>query len=169
MCMGSGLAIRVGAVAGVLEGGNGFAECSLFCYAIGRGATPVIVGHKSGLAGKVDGDFARAAAEGRNSVERLQLAGGALDGKGTDGTAFGAMVLIHFVDRVEVFTVGRQGEKAGVDGCCRQPYELERACIRVPAIGVDSLTGAAFVVGVGAGKEELLGFTGLFACPGTDA
>ena len=116
----SGLAFRVGAVAGVLKAGDGLAEGAVFQYPEGCGAAAVIVGDEDGFAGKVDRDIARASAAGGNRIDRLQL-GGTRRRQRKSPNRSSSAIFIHLVDGVEMAAIRRQGRKLGLTVAAASP------------------------------------------------
>ena len=118
MRMGSGLALRIGAVTTVLKAGNRLAESPVGQHSERCGTAAVVVGDKGRFPGEIDGNFARAAAARGNRIDGFQ--GAPLDRKGGDRTALFPVVCIHLVDGVKMPAIWGEGQEAGVDGSGRQ-------------------------------------------------
>jgi len=133
------LALAVGARAGVLHGGRGFAQLSVILHRIGGRAAVVVVGHEQPLAGLVERHVARAGALGGNLVQQGQLPGGGVDRKSTH-RAVGVLV-----GRVEEFLVGVNGQERRVAGLAGQPDLRQLARRRLKAVRVYPLAVLARV------------------------
>ena len=155
----SGLAFRISAMTTVLKPGDCLAEAAVAQYAIRRGTAAVVIGDKSGFSSVIEGNFARSSAARGDGIDGFQRA--LFYGKGCDRTAVLPPVLIHLIDCVKIPVAGRKRQEAGVDGGACQSEGLQGATISIPAEGIDSFAGAAFVVGIGANKDE----SGWFAGP----
>jgi hypothetical protein len=101
------------------------------------------------LAGGVDGEVARAGAAGGLLIEEGERAGGRVDGVGGEAGGGRALGVAAFVEGVEKFAVGMEGEKGGVFGGCDEFGGRESAGGDIEARAVDALA-FGFRVGVGA-------------------
>ena len=131
------------------------AEAAVGLKRNGRDAAAAVVGDEQGLAGGVDGEVARAGAAGGLLVEEGERAGGRVDGVGGEAGGGRALGVAAFVEGVEEFAVGMEGEKRGVFGGGGKLGGRETARSDIEARAVDALA-FGFRVGVGA-KVDVLG------------
>ncbi len=113
-------------------------------HAEGCGAATAVVSDKDGFPGVVDGNIARSAPVGSNSIDEAQLVPG--NRKRGDGTAFFSVEVVHLVDSVEMAAIGRKRQEAGIDSRCRQPEWRHDSRVSIPTKPVDAPAGVPLSV-----------------------
>ena len=155
------LALFVEAVAAVLHEAARDAEAAVGLDLERGDAAAVVVGDEDEATRFVERDEAGAGAVRGDLIQKFKLAGFAIDLEGTDRAAFFAVVVADFVDGVEIFAVGVDGDEGWVGRFGDEADRGEFAGGGIEIVGVDAFAFLLGGVGADVGEVER-GFVGGF-------